>query len=98
MDHAFQIPLLRVLHIQTFINPSDQATEHNDNYLRDRVSKYLSRGRAPHIQYVAFNTGPVYSLKRNPVRWNIISPSIGYSHDTVIFRDRVVARVIAYPD
>jgi hypothetical protein len=32
------------------------------------VAKYLSTGNAPYLQYVAFNMGPMYSLKRNPVR------------------------------
>jgi hypothetical protein len=97
MDHVFQIPFLRVLHIQTFTSPAGHAIERNGNDLRDRVSKYLSRGCAPHIKYVAFDTGPVYSLERNPVKWSIMSQSIGYNHDTIIFRERLLDWVISYP-
>ncbi|KAH8705683.1 hypothetical protein BGW36DRAFT_393226 [Talaromyces proteolyticus] len=96
MDHVFRIPLLRVLHIQTLTNRSDYAIEHNENCLREQVSKYLARGCTPCIQYIAFDAGPVYSLTRNPVRWSIISECLGYCYDTVIFRDRSLDWMTTY--
>jgi hypothetical protein len=60
------------------------------------VSDCASKQVQPHLEYVAFDEGPVYAILRSPLRLRVRSNLIGHIRDTVIFREKMFDWVSTY--
>jgi hypothetical protein len=95
MARVFQLPLLRVLHVRVI--RTGTQTSHLAR-LHEIVTDSLVKRIARHLQYVAFDEGPVYNIiqHKNHHQWKIVSKLIGYTCNTVIFREKIFDWVTTY--
>jgi hypothetical protein len=95
MARVFQLPLLRALHVQVIRIHTHQGQIAR---LHEIVTHSLAMKAAVRLQYVAFDEGPVYSIiqHKNPHQWKVASRLIGYTRNTVIFREKMFDWVTTY--
>ena len=95
MVRVFHLPLLRALHVQVIRT----RTQHGHlARLQQIVTDSLIKRIALRLRYVAFDEGPVYNIlqHKRPHQWKIACKLIGYTRNTVIFREKMFDWVTTY--